>query len=136
MDDLLKVIKESDAIIRPANQEDIENLKKELGFNLSGEYEKYLSTCGVIIYESWETYGLGVNDNSYLNVFNAYKDLSSDSEYPDDAVPLVEIGDGSYYLYDNASEMVLLWSTPNGGVVRTLHENLESFFIKFIFNQD
>lgn len=135
MDNLLKVVKENDAIIRPASPSDIEKLKIELGFNLSKEYEKYLSECGVIIFESWETYGLGVKDNSYLNVLNAYKDLSSDAEYPNYTVPLMEIGDGSYYLYDNSSEMILVWSTPNGGVTRTLHENLEGFLIKYIFNQ-
>lgn len=136
MDNLLKIVTENDVIIRPVGSEEIERLKKELGFNLSSEYEAYLKNFGIIIFEAWETYGLGVKDDSYLNVLNIYQDLSSDEEYPNNTLPLMEIGDGSYYLYDNANEMVLLWSTPNGGVIRTLDENLEEFFIKYVFNQD
>lgn len=135
MDNLLKIVTENDVIIRPVGSEEIERLKKELGFNLSSEYEAYLKNFGIIIFEAWETYGLGVKDDSYLNVLNIYQDLSSDEEYPNNTLPLMEIGDGSYYLYDNANEMVLLWSTPNGGIVRTLDENLEEFFIKHVFNQ-
>lgn len=136
MDKLLKIVTENDDVItRPVGIEEIEKLKKELGFGLSSEYEAYLKNFGIIIFESWETYGLGVKDDSYLNVLKIYQDLSSDEEYPNNTLPLMEIGDGSYYLYDNDSEMILLWSTPNGGVVRTLSETLEEFFLKYVFNQ-
>ncbi|BCQ52327.1 hypothetical protein BLKGLAD_13890 [Burkholderia gladioli pv. gladioli] len=94
---------------------------------MSDEYRAYLSTFGVIVYEASEVYGLGVPDDYYLNVVNAWRDLSRDSNYPAQAVPLLEIGDGHYWLYDNAAQALLHWATPNGGVVETLAWPLKPF---------
>ena len=126
-------VKNLEVNTRPASDRDIEMLQENLGFSLSAEYREYLKIFGVIAYGAYETYGLGVPDNYYLNVLNAYRDLSEDSSYPECAVPLMEVGDGQYYLYDSKNSQVLLWATPHGGVVRTLHENLESFLLRHIF---
>lgn len=122
------------ADIRPASASDIEELKNSLGFSLSNEYLEYLTEFGVIAYEAYETYGLGIPKNSFLHVFNAYQDLSKDKTYPSKSVPILELGDGHYFLYDNLNCKVILWATPNGGVVRELGENLEYFLLKKIFN--
>lgn len=124
---------EHQAITRPADPASIDALQANLGFPLSSDYREYLSRFGVIAHGAYETYGLGVPDDYFLHVLNAYKDLSSDVSYPAAAVPLLELGDGQYYLYDNRNQHVVLWATPNGGVVRTLDENLESFLLKHIF---
>ncbi|KPB95086.1 Uncharacterized protein AC502_2583 [Pseudomonas syringae pv. maculicola] len=90
-------------------------------------------TFGVIVYDAYETYGLGVPDDYFLNVFAAFSELSRDPDYPKNTVPLLDIGDGHYYVYDNQSQKVLVWATPNGGIVRTIDEHLESFLIKHVF---
>lgn len=106
---------------------------ESLGFALTDEYVDYLSTFGVIVFGATETYGLGVPQDYYLNVRNMYADLSRDATYPQLAVPLVDAGDGRYYLYDNGSRRILLWATPNGGIVETLSEGLEAFLVRDIF---
>jgi hypothetical protein len=118
---------------RPVDTATIQNLEQKLGFALSDEYKRYLSTFGVIVFDAYETYGLGVPDDYYLNVSAAFSDLGRDPNYPKNTVPLLEIGDGQYYLYDNQARKVLVWATPNGGIVRVLEDGLEAFLIKHVF---
>ena len=118
---------------RPVDNASIQNLEQKLGFALSDEYKRYLSTFGVIVFDAYETYGLGVPDDYYLNAIAAFSDLGRDPTYPKNTVPLLEIGDGQYYLYDNQARKVLVWATPNGGIVRVLEDGLEDFLIKHVF---
>ena len=118
---------------RPVDNASIQNLEQKLGFALSDEYKRYLSTFGVIVFDAYDTYGLGVPDDYYLNVIAAFSDLGRDPTYPKNTVPLLEIGDGQYYLYDNQARKVLVWATPNGGIVRVLEDGLEDFLIKHVF---
>ncbi|MFK0269123.1 SMI1 / KNR4 family protein [compost metagenome] len=133
MKTLEKLVEEQQAATRPATRANIDTLESNLGFALGNEYREYLERFGVIAHDAYETYGLGVPDDYFLHVLNAYKDLASDASYPATAVPLLELGDGQYYLYDTRDQRVVLWATPNGGVVRTLDGNLEGFLIKHIF---
>lgn len=133
MNQLTALVERNHATIRPARGEDIQQLGESLGFALTDEYVYYLSTFGVIVFGATETYGLGVPQDYYLNVRNMYADLSRDATYPQLAVPLVDAGDGRYYLYDNGSRRILLWATPNGGIVETLSEGLEAFLVREIF---
>jgi SUKH superfamily protein len=113
----------------------IVRLEQQLGFSLSSEYRAYLLTFGVIIHGGNEVYGLGVPDNYYLNDFNAYGDLSRDPEYPANAVPLIYIGDGQYWLYANRAQRIVLWATPNGGIVKPIDDSLERFLIERLFER-
>lgn len=133
MESLKNLVVSKGANTCPASLESISSLEKKLGFTLSDEYKDFLCTFGVILYKSNETYGLGVPEDYYLNVLNKYTDLSHDPTYPKSSVPLIEVGDGQYYLYDNTKQKVLLWATPHGGIVRTIDEMLEPFLIKLIF---
>lgn len=133
MKELKKLVDRHQADTRPVDTASIQSLEQKLGFALSDEYKHYLSTFGVIVFDAYETYGLGVPDDYYLNVFAAFSDLGLDPTYPKNAVPLLEIGDGQYYLYDNQARKVLVWATPNGGTVRVLEDGLEAFLIKHVF---
>lgn len=133
MKKLEQLVDRHQANTRPVDAGSIQSLEQKLGFALSDEYKAYLSTFGVIVFDAYETYGLGVPDDYYLNVLAACSDLGRDPNYPKSAVPLLEIGDGQYYLYDNQARKVLVWATPNGGVVRVLEEGLEAFLIKHVF---
>jgi hypothetical protein len=48
-------------------------------------------------------------------------------------VPLYDIGDGHYYLYDNNSGRVVQWAMPNGGIARVVDQALEPFLIGVLF---
>lgn len=135
MQKLEELVKREGARTRPSDESSIMQLEQQLGFSLSSEYRAYLSTFGVIIYGGNEVYGLGVPDNYYLNVFSAYVDLSRDPSYPANAVPLIDVGDGQYWLYDNKAQRILLWATPNGGIVQAIDDNLESFLIERLFER-
>lgn len=134
MKKLKQRVEEQQAIIRPAEPASIDALQNDLGFPLSEEYREYLSLFGIIAHDAYETYGLGVPDDYYLHTLNAYKDLASDVSFPTNAVPLLELGDGQYYLYSNQTRQVILWATPNGGVVKVLDESLEQFLIQHVFS--
>lgn len=135
MERLKQQVIDKKAMIKPASSTDVDGLQEALGFTLSAEYKEYLQQFGVIVFDAYETYGLGVSDDYFLHVLNAYKDLSRDANYLDQAVPLLEVGDGHYYLYNNATESVFLWATPNGGFIRTVSEDLETFLLERIFSQ-
>ena len=124
-----------EATTRPASPGSIDALQAKLGFKLSEEYREYLARFGIIAHDAYETYGLGVPDDYYLNALNAYRDLSADPTYPAHAVPLLELGDGQYYLYDNHSLQIVLWATPNGGVIRTLDQGIEPFLLDKVFQR-
>lgn len=124
---LAALLQASHADTRPASDADIDQLQTALGFDLTPTYRGYLQRFGVIVAGSAEVYGLGVPEDYYLNVRKAYADLARDAAYPLAAVPLLDDGDGRFYLYDNASDSVLLWATPNGGIVRRLEERLPTF---------
>ncbi|SFB27757.1 hypothetical protein SAMN04515620_13425 [Collimonas sp. OK607] len=72
-------------------------------------------------------------DDYYLNVLNKYNELAREPSYPTSAVPLLELGDGHYYLYQNESGKVLQWAAPNGGIVKTLDQDLETFLGNALF---
>lgn len=135
MDKLLTIIKENDAVIRPASACEIEKFKKDVAMDFSDEYERYLSTLGSVQFGSCEIYGLDVNDGSYSKLLDIYNELSIHEEYPRNAVPLMKVDEDSYYLYDNRTEMVLEWLGDCGGVASTLHEDIEEFIINYLFNQ-
>jgi hypothetical protein len=122
----------SHAKTSPASDADIDQLQTSLGFDLTPKYRGYLKRFGVIVAGSSEVYGLGVPDDYYLNVRQAYADLSRDAAYPLASVPLLDDGDGRFYLYDNSSDSVLLWAAPNGGIVQRLNEPLPSFLLSYL----
>ncbi|MDV7212335.1 SMI1/KNR4 family protein [Azotobacter beijerinckii] len=134
MQKLAQLIQQSQAKTKPVNLAVVQATEKQFPFAFSQEYRDYLCAFGSISYEYHETYGLGVKENHFLHIYKVYQDLSRDTTYPANAVPLMEIGDGHYYLYDNATQKVLLWASPNGGIVKTLPEGLEDFLAKKIFS--
>ena len=136
MTQLKKLTERFEAKTRPATTEAIHSLQAKLGFALAPDYIDFLSCFGVIVYGSIETYGLGVPETYYLHVRNSYADLSRDPQYPPQAVPLFEVGDGHYYLYDNAKQQAVLWATPNGGIVKTIYGSLEPFLCREVFGTD
>ena len=133
MNTLERMVKSHKAITRPANAEDVSALQTALGFPLSPEYKEFLFRFGIIVHGPYETYGLGVPNDYYLNVLNAYKELSCDPTYPPNTVPLLDEGDGEYYLYDNKKNNVILWGMSNLGVINVINLELNKFLIKKMF---
>jgi len=133
MNELEIMVKSHKVVTRPADAESVGALQNALGFPLSNEYKEFLSRFGIIVYGAYETYGLGVPNDYYLNVLNAYKDLSCDPTYPANTVPLLDEGDGKYYLYNNKENNIILWGTPNLGIINKIKFNLYDFLIKKMF---
>lgn len=130
----LVIKSKGDVEIRPVTLDVVQDAEKKLDIAFSEEYKSYLNSVGVISYGAYETYGLGIPEQSYLNILSATKDFKQDATFPSKAVPLLEIGDGHYYVYDNSTKKVLEWATPNGGVVKALNDSLEDFLLTKIFN--
>ena len=134
MNKLIEKLKNTDALIRPVPEETINQAEKDLNISFSNEYKSYLSTCGVISFESTEIYGLGIKNTSYLSLYKVLPEMRESTQFPKSAVPLSEIGDGHFYLYDNDSKTILIWASPNGGIVKEIQSNLEDFLISLFFN--
>lgn len=134
MDKLIEKLTSAGALRRPVTEETINQAEKDLNISFSNEYKSYLSTCGVISLESTETYGLGVKNTSYLSLYKILPEMRDEANFPASSVPLSDIGDGHFYLYDNNSKTILIWASPNGGVVKEIQSNLEDFLISLFFN--
>ena len=133
MNKLIEKLKNTDALIRPVTEETINQAEKALNISFSNEYKSYLSTCGVISLESTEIYGLGVKNTSYLSLYKILPEMRDEANFPASSVPISDIGDGHFYLYDNHAKTVLIWASPNGGVVKEIKSNLEEFLISLLF---
>ena len=134
MEKLIEKLKQTSALTRCVNNETIEQAEKELGITFSDEYSDYLASFGVISFESTEIYGLGIKNTSYLSLYKTLPEFRKEANFPPFAVPLSDIGDGHFYLYDNQTHAILIWASPNGGVVKTIELSLEDFLIKLLFN--
>jgi hypothetical protein len=135
MNTLARLVKSANARTKPASRATVDALEESLGITLAREYREFLETFGWIDHGAYETYGLGFPEGYYLNASVAYNDLVCHRGYPLTAIPLLDVGDGRYFLYDNAKRRVVLWASPNGGVIETVTDDLETFLAKKIFGQ-
>ncbi|MBU9816899.1 SMI1/KNR4 family protein [Rahnella sp. C60] len=122
-----------DADIRPATENEINAAEQALRMHFSEEYKTYLSEFGLVASGATEIYGLGVPATSHLNILSAIEPLREGKDYPQQAVPLYDIGDGYYSLYDNRQCKILTWSMITG-VVEISDETLEAFLLRVIFD--
>lgn len=120
-----------DIATRPASISDITAAEKKLNITFTPEYVAFLRTFGVISGGATETIGLGTHPSSHLYLITVYKELYRESNYPENAVPLIDQGDGHhFYLYCNDTSRILHFKRPRGGVVKTLSGTLSSFLIE------
>ena len=117
----------------PATMSQIEQAEAQLDMVFSSEYKVYLQSFGVISYESQETFGLGVKDGSYLNIVTALKDFRDISGFPKALIPLAEIGDGHYYMYDNNRGKVVSIALPDLGI-KDINDDLQGFLLDLMFS--
>ncbi len=132
MNNLLSLVEDNQADTIPASEEQIEHAELELGLKFSQEYRRYLRQFGVISFGPNETYGLGVKDTSFLNIVTALTDFRAIEGFPKSLIPISDIGDGHYYMYDNSNLNIVTVSLPGIGI-KQVGSNLESFLAKLIF---
>ncbi|WIH23104.1 SMI1/KNR4 family protein [Photobacterium damselae] len=132
MNKLLELIAENEADTMPATEEQIDKAELELGLTFSTEYRTYLQYIGVISFKTVETYGLGVPETSFLNIVNALHDFKAFKNFPSSLIPLADIGDGHYYMYDNSSQKVLTIALPDLGT-KIITAGLEQFLCELVF---
>lgn len=135
MEKLLTKLNENSAMMKKATELQINEAEKILGMTFSQEYKSFLSSIGCISYEGIEVYGLGVANDYYLNLLDIVPYLrEADNTFPLQSVPLSDIGDGHYYIYDNNSQKISVWAIPNGGTVEEISGALEDFLTNLLFN--
>jgi len=133
MNKLLKLITEAQADTMPATEEQIAKAESDLGLIFTKEYRSYLLDIGVLSFGPFETYGLGVPDSSFLNIVNALGELRVLNNFPLSLIPIADIGDGHYYMYDNSTQNIVTVSLPGVGI-KIICSGLESFIIDLTFN--
>lgn len=136
MKKLVEKLEKTAALTKPTTEAEIAQAEQDLHISFSTEYKNYLKSFGVISFESTETYGLGIKTTSYLSLYKALPEMRKENGFPLSAVPLSEIGDGHFYLYDNDTKSVLVWASPNGGIMEERKTaNLEDFLISLFFDE-
>jgi len=105
---------------------EISEAEHTLGFTFDLAYGDYVSSFGIIAYESVELLGLGVPKDSYLNVCQATIDVRNSLEnYPDNSVVLETIGEKNWVIYTMHSGVFQL--SPSG--LSLIDSDLENFLL-------
>mgnify|MGYP000172672729 FL=1 len=133
MNKLLKLIADTQADTLPATEEQITQAELDLGLTFTKEYRSYLLNIGVMSFGPVETYGLGVPETSFLNIKNALGELRAINNFPLSMIPIADIGDGHYYMYDNSTQNIVIISLPGVGI-KIICSDLETFLIDLIFS--
>lgn len=81
------------------SKETILNAESKLGFKFDKDYSEYLKKFGLISFKSIEIFGLGVKENSHLNVVKNTLELKEEEKFPNDSVVLEYIGEANYIIY-------------------------------------
>lgn len=130
MNKLIEFTKSHDVLTRPATLTELTEAEKTLNMTFSAEYKQWLLNFGVFSYLSYEFFGLGVKETSWLNILRSTPELRQEnSNFPASAVPLMDAGDGQFYLYDNDIGAILVWSSL-AGVLEEISDSLEGFILK------
>lgn len=135
MKKLIEKLKKTAALTLPVNETIIIQAENDLDITFSTEYKDYLLSFGVISFKAVETYGLGVKETSQLSLYRVLPEMREEKDFPSYAVPLCEIGDGHCYLYDNKTKAILVWASPNAGIVEEINISLEDFLISLFFDE-
>ena len=81
------------------SKETILNAESKLGFKFDKDYSEYLKKFGLVSFKSIEIFGLGVKENSHLNVVKNTLELKEEEKFPNDSVVLEYIGEANYIIY-------------------------------------
>lgn len=135
MDKLLEKLNEASAFIKPATESQIKEAEKILNLQFSSEYTLFLSLIGSISYDGEEIYGLGTPVDYYLNLLNIVPYLREiNKNLPLHIVPINNIGDGCYYVYDNNSKDIYIWTISDDELLEKVDSTLENILMKILFN--
>ena len=106
---------------------EIDKAEQRLGFVFDKSFRTYLKEYGIISYESMETAGLGISEDSYLNTVTLTLEIKEKyASFPDDSVIFENIGEDNYVIY-TMFKGVFQWS-PNRNT--KTDNTLEDFLLK------
>lgn len=120
--------KNRDLFILKENQSDdlISNAEDKLGFKFDTDYKEYLKKFGLISFQSMEVFGIGVKENSHLNVLRNTLDVKNEARnFPDNSVVLEYIGEVNYLIY-TMNKGVYQYSTNSLSLIK---DNLEEYLL-------
>ncbi len=82
------------------SEEMINEVEKKLEIEFDDSYRQYLKEFGIVLFESMETFGLGVREDSHLHVIkNTIELKENDKNFPENSVALEYIGQLNYVIY-------------------------------------
>jgi len=98
-----KAINDSDKklySIGEVNETVIKEAERELGFNFPSEIKNFIKNYGSISIGDIEIFGLGVKENSHLNIVNRTKEILSQNDLKEGNLVIEDLGDGHYAIYN------------------------------------
>ncbi|MFW2566115.1 SMI1/KNR4 family protein [Aliarcobacter butzleri] len=117
-----------DLFILKENQTDksISDVEDKLGFKFDSDYLEYLKRFGLICFDSMEVFGIGVKENSHLNVLkNTLEIRKEEKNFPDNSVLLEYIGESNYVIY-TMNKGVYQYSSNSLSLIK---EKLEEYLL-------
>ena len=110
----------------------IAQAEKKLHLNLNNKLKYFIKKYGALSVGHIEIFGLGMPESSHLNIITRTIDLRRETNFPQDAVVIEDLGDGHYALCDVKGK-IYEWAFPNYyGKIKIISDNFENYVKKKI----
>ena len=119
--------------IGPQDPKVVHQAEETLEVSFGEELREYLSTLGAISYKGIELTGLGVKDNSHLNIVYRTKLVRDQWAIPKEFVVIEDLGDGLFELC-NMNDKV--YFVAEGGEIKDDQMSLQEYIIQRLLNED
>jgi hypothetical protein len=119
--------------IGPVSETDIKDAERKLNVKFGSVYKTLVKLYGCISYKNYEFYGLGVDENSYLNVVSITQELRKNFDLPEDLIPILDYGDGCFIVTDSKNKIyayVLKHNSDLKLIDEDMNKYLEKLFIE------
>ncbi|MCS7053708.1 MAG: SMI1/KNR4 family protein, partial [Ignavibacterium sp.] len=109
----------------------IKDAEKELDIIFPEQIRLIIKNYGSLSFKHWELFGLGVKNNSHLNIVKNTLELRK-AKLPKQFIPIINVGDGIYIVTDTKNNVYefRLFSEK----LKKLDDSLDNFLFK-LFNE-
>lgn len=111
----------------------IQQAEESLGISFGVELWDYLLTLGAVAYKGVELTGVGVRDDSHLNIVHKTKLVRDQWGSPEEYVVIEDLGDGLFELCNMNDRVFFI---AEGGEIKDDQMSLNEYIIRRLHNED
>jgi hypothetical protein len=106
----------------------VKEAEKKLGFNFPTEIRSFIKEYGSISIGNIEIFGLGVKENSHLNIVNRSKEILSKDYLQEGYLVIEDLGDGHYAIYNKSG----VYKYAENKIIDKIESSLEEYLYNSI----